>query len=179
MLLGAVSSRVRIVRGKNNFAYGATRIQSFRSTMINTKVRSARKRRTSSLLLLLLIFFDSSRGCKINQGVAINSKEPDVLSFGKYTEREDDLTVTASRCSLLVRQMLRCRSNFLPLFQRLRRVRGWVILGFIWTIKDGFRSLQMPTVSFEFRSVWVSVLQRVSWCVSRMDMLMNEKWKLG
>ena len=83
--------------------------------------------------------------------------------------------------------MLRCRSNFLSLFQRLRRVlvtlgrEVWDYSGFIWTIKAGgrFRS-RMPTVlSFEFRSVWV----RVATCfvhrfpVFRVHMLIKEKWK--
>lgn len=95
-LLGAVSPRVRVVE-KTILHMADTQPEFSIDDKHEGEIR-AKTENTSSLpppfLLLLLLFFvvflffffDSSRGCKINQEVAINSKEPDVLSFGKYTD---------------------------------------------------------------------------------------------
>ena len=94
-LLGAVSPRVRVVE-KTILHMADTQaefsIDDKHEGEIRAKTENISSLSPPFLLLLLLrrrfliFFFDSTRGCKINQGVAINSKEPDVLSFGKYTD---------------------------------------------------------------------------------------------
>lgn len=95
-LLGAVSPRVRVEEKtilhmadtQAEFSIDDKHEGEIRAKTENTSPFPFSFSSSSSLSSssFSYFFFDSSRGCKINQGVAINSKEPDVLSFGKYTD---------------------------------------------------------------------------------------------